>query len=571
MISAPPSAARVAAAGLDAAIAALRDRVTGLAGWRRGAAATAAGLLSVLAMAPFFLFPVLWLTLPVLVWLMHAPGAQLDGSPHTGWTRIGRHPAGRAAGAGWWFGFGYFFGGLFWIGEAFLVEAEVFAVLLPVAVVLMPAGLALFWAAACGLARLSEGPPAARVLALAVTLSAAEYLRGHVLTGFPWNVLGYALTWPLPLMQGAAYVGIYTLTLAVVPIFAGPLVLWAAAPAGPAGLAQRRACLALAFGPILLLLLLGSWRLASGSPPHWPGALVRIVQPSVPQREKWRPENQERIFADHLKLSGTSPAGVEDKLAGVTHVVWPEAAMPFLPLEYPAVPRMIGAMLPDGVHLIAGALRAEANPPGAARARRIFNSILVFGAQGSLVARYDKIHLVPFGEYLPLQGVLEAIGLEQLVRMRGGFDAGPRPRPLLHLAGLPPLAPLVCYEAIFPAAVVQGPERPGLFVNLTNDGWFGNSTGPRQHFHQSRVRAVEEGVPLVRAANNGISGAFDGHGRVLGTLGMNIRGTLDVRVPLALPPPPYARYGDLPFFALWAGLFLWLAARPWFSRFASKP
>lgn len=543
----------------------LRRRVLALSGWRRWCVGVITGAASVLAMAPFFLFPVLWLTLPVQLWLIEAsvPGPGIASAAW--WRRLPAHPGLRAAGIGWCFAFGYFFAGLFWIGEAFLVEAERFAVLLPVAVTVMPAGLALFWAAAAGLTRLPDVGPLPRVVLLALTLSAAEYLRGHVLTGFPWNLIGYALTWSLPLMQSTAYVGVYALTLLAVLVFAGPLVIWGEAIAHGRGAAGGRAALALALAPMLALGLAGAWRLGAGHSPIVEGAKLRIVQPSIPQREKWLAQNQERIFAEHLKLSVTSPSGVEDKLAGITHVLWPEAAMPFLPLDYPVALRMIGEILPEGTVLIAGALRTEPSPPGSARARRIFNSILVFGRAGALVARYDKIHLVPFGEYLPLRGALEAIGLEQLSRMRGGFDAGERPRPLLHLPGLPPIGPLVCYEAIFPAAIVQGAERPGLLVNLTNDGWFGNTTGPRQHYHQARVRAVEEGVPLVRAANNGISAAFDAYGRELGRLEFDARGSLDVQVPKALAPPPYARLGDLFFFVLWAGVAGWLVRVSWRS------
>src|SRR6185436_12554439 len=159
--------------------------------------------------------------------------------------------------------------------------------------------------------------------------------------------------------------------------------------------------------------------------------------PSVPQREKWRPENQARIFLDHLALSATSPAGVNDNLAGISHLIWPEAAMPVLPLDHPEVRAAIGRALPPGTFLISGALRAEPAPAGAARARRVFNSILVFGEEGSLVGVYDKTHLVPFGEYLPLQSLLESIGLQQLTRLRGGFDIGVTPRPLLHVPRLP--------------------------------------------------------------------------------------------------------------------------------------
>jgi apolipoprotein N-acyltransferase len=292
-------------------------------------------------------------------------------------------------------------------------------------------------------------------------------------------------------------------------------------------------------------------RLARGDDAVVDGVKIRIVQPSVPQREKWRPENQERIFLDHLALSATDPSGKTDNMAGITHVMWPEAAMPFLPLEHPGVRAAIGRLLPAGSFLITGGLRAEPAPPGSNRPRRIYNSLLVFGEGGALAGVYDKIHLVPFGEYLPLQRLLEAIGLRQLTRMRGGFDIGETPRPLLRVPGLPPAIPLICYEVIFPRAVVQGPERPALMLNVTNDGWFGNTTGPRQHLHQARVRAVEEGLPVVRAANNGISAVIDAYGRTAAKLELDARGVIDAALPGAVEAPPYARFGDLPFLVLW--------------------
>jgi len=552
----------------------LAQRVRGLIGWRRRAAAFAAGAVSVLAMAPCFAWPVLWITLPVLVWLIDGaltpPAATSPQRPipppiaASNWAsflpvRRRRHEGQRwyerppmaAAEIGWWFGFGYFVPGLFWVGEAFLVEAQTFAALLPFAVTLLPAYLALYWAAAAGLAARfwSSGP--SRVLTLALTLSAAEWARGHALSGFPWNTLGYALTYPLPLMQSAAVFGIYGLTLVGLLIFALPPVLWGEQPATIAGRRRRAAALAVAVVPLVLLALCGQIRLALASAATVPGIKLRIVQPSVPQREKWRPENQPRIFLDHLALSASDPAGNIDNLAGVTHVIWPEAAMPFLPLDHAEVGAAIGRALPQGTFLISGALRAEPAPAGAPRPRRFFNSILVFGDGGSLIAQYDKSHLVPFGEYLPLQPLLEAIGLRQLTRLRGGFDAGATPRPLLEVPRLPPAAPLICYEAIFPAAVVEASARPGLLLNVTNDGWFGDTTGPRQHLHQARVRAVEEGLALVRAANNGISAAVDPYGRILAQLDLNARGTIDVGLPAALSPPPYARLGDFVFLALW--------------------
>jgi apolipoprotein N-acyltransferase len=179
---------------------------------------------------------------------------------------------------------------------------------------------------------------------------------------------------------------------------------------------------------------------------------------------------------------------------------------------------------------------------------------MLFAPDGALAALYDKIHLVPFGEYLPFQETLEGMGIEQLTQWRGGFSAGPNPRPLMRVPGLPPVSALICYEAIFSAAVVQGGERPSVMVNVTNDGWFGNTTGPYQHFHQARVRAVEEGLPLVRVANNGITAIVDPEGRVLAELGLNARGVIDSSLPAARTPPVYARFGDRVFAASWLTL-----------------
>jgi apolipoprotein N-acyltransferase len=236
--------------------------------------------------------------------------------------------------------------------------------------------------------------------------------------------------------------------------------------------------------------------------------------------------------------------------------------MPFLPLDTPAALEALGTVIPEGGHLIAGLLRAEPVPLQVSwRGRRILNSLGAFGPGGKPVAIYDKTHLVPFGEYLPFQATLESIGLEQLTRIRGGFDVGPTPRPLVRLAGLPAFAPLICYEAIFPGTVVQSAERPAALLNVTNDGWFGNTTGPRQHLHQARVRAVEEGLPVIRSANNGISAVIDAQGRIVASLDLDVAGVVDATLPARLPPPIYARLGDGVFAALLllavAGLCVW--------------
>ncbi len=523
--------------------------------WQHRVAAFGFGVLSILSQAPFFVWPILWLTLPALLWLMaEAEASDLLHARLAPWQRFSW---GRAAETGWWFGFGYHVSGLFWIGEAFLVEAEVFAWLLPFAVTLLPAGLALFTAAATGFAGWAARPGFARVVALALGLGVTEYLRGHILSGFPWNILGYALTAPW-LMSGAAFLGIYGLTLLTVMVFAGAPALWVRG--------HRHAAVTLAILPIGLLAV-ETWaaarsyeiavKLNTAALPR-----VRIVQPSIPQREKWRLENQRRIFDDHLALSMTAPDGSIDNAAGITLIVWPEAAMPFLPLQEPIALRDIGQMLPATTTLATGALRADP-PAGAGEKRLVYNSLLFFGHGDTarVLATYDKTHLVPFGEYLPLQGVLEAIGLQQLSRMRGGFASGPEPRPLIDIPGLGRIAPLICYEAIFPGRVVQTQERPRALVNVTNDGWFGNTTGPRQHLHMARIRAIEEGLPVIRAANNGISAMIDPTGSIFSgrstlsnSLALDVRGTVDAYLPSAVAPPLYARLGDALFALIAFGL-----------------
>jgi apolipoprotein N-acyltransferase len=543
----------------DTPIAALAKRVGSLSGWRHRLAAAGAGAASVLAMAPFHFWPVLWVTLPLLVWLIDGAMARCVENG------IARRIT-AAAGTGWWWGFGYFLAGLYWIGEPFLVEAETFAALIPLAVTLMPAGLALFTAMATGLAATAWTAGAARVLALALALSATEWLRGHILTGFPWNVLGYALTYPIELMQSAAVLGIYGLTLAAVLVFALPAILWAETAERRRG---RLGALLVALMPLLIAGAAGRARLAYATADVVPDTKVRIVQAGIPQQKRMRPELWASHFQDHLDLSGKDPIGKADKLAGVTLVIWPETAMPFAALDTPAALSALGDLLPDGTSLISGAIRIERGGADGKRPLRFFNSLLVLGKGGFLVALYDKVFLVPFGEFLPFRPLLAALGLNE-VAQRGGFSTGIQPRPLLAIPGLPAaVVPLICYEAIFPGAVVQGgsptaqagaqadegalpqQKRPGVIVNITNDGWFGNTTGPRQHLHQARVRAVEEGLPLLRAANSGVSAAFDAYGRPMGHLDLNARGTLDVPLAVALAPPPYARLGEIFFLAGW--------------------
>ena len=524
-------------------------------GWRQRALVFAAGAVSTLAFAPFFAWPILFLTFPFFVWL--ADGAASDP-----------RPVRATALAWWWFGFGYFFTGLLWIGEAFLVEAEIFAWLLPFAVTLLPAGLALFWAAAGAVAAKlwplprQRGPKhvVARVLIVAITIGCVEWLRGHILTGLPWNTPGIALTMPLPLMQVASLLGIYGMTLWAVLVCTLPGVVWnigiSTSKNHSAGLIATLTCI-----PLLIAYFFGIWHLAKLDLPELNGVKVRIVQPSIPQRDKWSAEKQSQIFLDHVNLSKLDPFGHTDNLAGISHVIWPEAAMPFGPLDHPEILSAIGQMLSPNVILLTGALRQTRDE--ATGNRSAFNSLMAFGAKGNLIALYDKIHLVPFGEYLPFQTLLESLGLQSLTRQRGGFAKGHSPKALMTVPGLPLIAPLICYEAIFPQEVVQGQERPGLILVVTNDGWFGNSTGPYQHFHQARIRAVEQGIPVIRAANNGISGFIDSKGRVMKLLSLNERGNIDSTIPSMSSETVYARYGDSLF---WLNVLFFVGTLRWLKR-----
>jgi len=494
-------------------------------GWRRALIAFAAGAITTLALPPFDLWPVPLLTFPVLVWLIDGSAAgRLQGVP-------------AAAAVGWWFGFGYFLAGLYWVGHAFLVDAKTFGWLLPFAVIALPAGLAAFTALGIVIARLLWGRGAMRVLALAVGLTVAEWLRGHLLTGFPWNTFGYALATQLVLAQAAAVIGIWGLTFIAVAVYATP----AALTDDPAD--TRHRWLAPALGGVMLVGLAGYgfWRLDRTPTAFVDDVRLRIMQPNVQQDQRFNYSQKQAVMARYTALSergGTQTSGLGD----ITHLIWPESAFPFFLTREADALAQIADLLPEGTVLITGAVRAPENA-SSAPITRAYNSIYVLDHDGSILSVYDKVHLVPFGEYLPFQNLLEQIGLTQLVQVQGGFIAGDRRR-ALAVPRAPRFLPLICYEAIFPGQAVPRGERPGWMLNLTNDGWFGKSPGPYQHLGQARVRAIEEGLPIVRAANTGISAVIDPLGRVIRRLPLGVEGVLDAPLPRALAPTPYARWGD---------------------------
>lgn len=497
-------------------------------GWKRALIALVAGALSSLAMAPFNAWPVLFVTFPVMVWLIDGAGAgRLNGVP-------------AAAMAGWWFGFGYFVPGLYWIGYAFLVDASTFGWLLPFAVCGLPAYLALYTAAGFALARAVWPRGVLRILALAVALTVSEWLRGHLLSGFPWNAFGYALTEPLALAQTASLIGLWGLTFLSVAIFAAPAVLIDSRNQ------TRRPWLA----PTAALLVLvamgvyGAARLSQHPTETVPDVRLRIMQPNLQQDERFNYSAKAAVMQKYLALSdratGPQSTGVRD----ATILIWPESAFPFFLTREGDAMAQIAELLPKGTVLITGAVRAPDVPPGTP-ITRAYNSIYLIGDDGGILSVYDKLHLVPFGEYLPFQDLMEKLGFEQLTKVRGGFIPGTRRRTIAVPRALRML-PLICYEAIFPSDAMTGDDRPGWIVNLTNDGWFGISTGPYQHLQQARLRAVEQGLPLVRAANTGISAVVDPLGRIVAQLELGREGVLDSSLPAAIPPTLYARTGNIP-------------------------
>ncbi len=525
-----------------------------------------AGALSTLAMAPAHFWLILLVSLPVLLWSLE---------PHAHATLRQRIFAGLYR--GWAFGFGYHLAGLYWIGGSFLVQAERFALLMPFAIALLTAALGLFMAGAMA-AYLAVRPrlagPLCRLVAFALLIAVSEWLRGHILTGFPWNVFGYALTMPLALMQTSGLVGIYVLSGLTVLILSAPLVLICDGPP------RWRSILALSILPLSCSFIYGSLRLASTPTQFVDYVSLRLVQPSFSQADKFVVEKRGEIFRRHLDMSRNAtlspdalvvrPQNADARPDDTpTHVIWPEAAMPFFLRREPAALAAFRDTLSPSTVVIAGTYRASV-PPGTPTSSAgnydVFNSAMVIDGAGEILASYDKLHLVPFGEYLPAQSLLTALGFENLTRAKGGLAAGQPPRRNIEITGLPPAVILICYEASFPGAAAQRSKRPGVLINLTNDAWFGETSGPYQHLHQTRVRAVEQGLPMVRSANNGISAIIDPAGRMIAELPLNAVGVIDSRLPAVTDPPPYARWpGAIELTALIAALMstIGLAVREW--------
>jgi apolipoprotein N-acyltransferase len=501
----------------------IAQQLGGEVGWRRYGFAFLFGVSAAGALPPVDLVPLLAVAFPGLLWL--------DEGSTGPWASFA---------LGWAFGFGFFLAGLYWIAAALFVDLRAFWWLVPVAVLGLPAVLAVYAGIALAATELATRclrlPPTARICAFAISWTATAWIRGHAFTGFPWNLIGYAWSGAFPgalaVLQSVAWIGIYGLTLITV-LAASLLALLGTPLLAPVRPGRRQAPAVAAALLILVPAAAGAIRLKL-LPLRETGIWLRLVQPSILETLKWNPAAALSNF-DRLLALSRQPAA--HRLAAV---LWPEAAVPFLLGRDAPARQAIAAVAPKGGYVITGALRANP-PPGPVV--KLWNSIEAVNGNGQIEARYDKAHLVPFGEYIPAP-FRELLPIKKITPGMINLSAGPGPR-TITLPGLPAFAPLVCYEVIFPGAVVDEAQRPQWIFNATNDAWYGRTSGPYQDFAMARTRAIEEGLPLVRVANNGISGVIDPLGRITARLALDDIGYADILLPQAVARTLYARAGDL--------------------------
>ena len=468
-------------------------------------AAWLAGVLAAGALPPLYILPAL-VGFGVLLALLH---------------RDAPRPA-RAFVRGTAFGFGFFLAGLYWVGIAFFADAERFGAYAVPAVL----GLALLLALTVGLAAALVAlhrwrSLAAQALAFAAAWTLAELLRGGLGLQFPWNPIASVWAVSDATLQAVALTGTYGLSLLTVAA-AGLTAPWFLA-----GATGRAAALVPALALAVVIAGGGALRLARAPEPPDTDVRIRVVQANVAQHHKWDPEKRLIWFRRHLELSAAA-ANQPPRI-----IVWPESAVPYDIDGQIEVRDYLATVIPGDGFLLVGSDRylLDRDPEVA------HNTLFALAPGGEVVARYDKVDLVPFGEFLPMRALLGRLGLAKLTQGSVDFVPGPG-RATVRLDGLPAFSPLICYEAAFPARATAAGERPAWLLNITNDAWFGRSSGPFQHFAMARMRAVEEGLPLVRAANTGISAVTDAHGRIRARLGLGRTGTLDMALPGALPRAP---------------------------------
>jgi len=488
------------------------------------------GAVGALAFAPLYLFPALLLALSGIWFSLEQ--------------EIERHSSFmKAFWLGWWFGLGHFTAGLYWIAHALTVDLAAFWWLIPFALFGIPAVLAIFMGVSFIFVSLWPYEGISRAFSFAAIWVAVEWLRGHLFTGFPWNLVGYAWGFSPEISQLASLIGAYGLSL--IALLMGVTLTYLAKKES----FGKNVCLSI----YLIVVLCWFWGRGHLSHPDVidsPTFSVRLVQPNIPQTLKWDPTQREINFQKLLQLTSHHSS------LPLKAIIWPEAAVPFFLDQEETLRRAIAQTMPTGALLFTGSPRRT--PPGVTPPK-VWNSLLVLNDQGDVITHYDKSHLVPFGEYLPFRNMLDSLfGKGAIKKITAGtldFSAGAGPVSLSLPQGFPPFSGLVCYEVIFPCAVVNSSQgRPGWIINVTNDAWYGRTSGPYQHLDISRFRAIEEGIPLVRAANSGISAVFDAYGRAVASIGLGETGIVDVSLPAPTRLIPfYAQWGDWVTFMLILG------------------
>lgn len=516
-------------------------------GWRRFLLLTVAGGVAGLSVPPLFIVPALFLAFPIWVWC-------LDGAERAG--GLGRL-LGPAFTIGFAFGWGYFIVAFHWLGAAFFVDGGLMLVAMPFAIAALAALIALFWGVGSAVAHLfwSHGPW--RVVTLATFITMAEWARGHVLTGFPFDLVGYALTPNDEMMQITSVIGIYGLTLVALMLAMTPALIW---PADGRSLSRRLLPFFLAIGVLAAQLGYGYNRLAGTIATERTDVALRLVQPLVYEHSDWGNADPVALIDRLIMLSEMQMDPADQGLADITHVVWPESSLPFFLSTYPEALARVARMLPETTTLLAGAPRQQFLPGGNELAGPPFNALLAIETNGEVVASYDKSHLVPFGEFLPYGEFFAQLGIKQFVPGAEGWGHGDARRRLMSLPGMPAFLSLICYEILFSGDLGDTAGAQFLF-NITNDAWFDGSIGPAQHAHHARVRAVEEGLSLVRAANSGLTFVADPLGRVTAQLAPMQMAALDVRPHERLASTVFAQVRHWPLLiALVAGVLISIVA-----------
>lgn len=481
----------------------LLSELRNLSGWRANVTALFAGAMLGLGLPPIDFPWLAFVSIPVLFLLSR------------------QTTFGRGFTIGWFAGLGYFALTLNWIIEPFLVDVAAHGWMAPFALIFLAAGLSLFWALAFGLFSRFGSEGFSGIVLFAGFWTLLEFGRSTLLTGFPWALTPYV--WgETPIIQLLAFFGPHGLSFIALLVLLGPVSV----------IGRPLACSAIS------LFVFGTlWFGLQARIPDNTIVLdktIRLVQPNAQQHEKWLPEKMQKFF--DRQLEATSAGGDVDL------IVWPEVSVPYLIDQRMDLNLAIASSAKNNSQVVIGGRRIEGTEEG----ERWFNSVAVLAKDGSIDALYDKQHLVPFGEYLPVADLFDKFGLKALAQNAGRFSAGKSAEPI-GIDGLPSFRVLVCYEAIFPHEIVSGEERPELLLHLTNDAWFGSFSGPFQHFAQARFRAIEQGLPLARAANTGVSAMIDPFGRVTGSIELNTDGFIDAPIPKSIPPTLYGRFGDAPF------------------------